>query len=118
MRQIRRDQSLQLLHQLMRALGRKIEAEQFDGDETILLGLIGAEDGTESTCADLVKHAEWAEGVGRRGAGSVRVQWVLLKEGARIVTLKHTRFNRLGVLQYRSRGFESGRISRSTVVIR
>src|SRR4029078_12928735 len=80
--QIGGNQPLQLRNQLMTALGRNFDAKEFDGDETILLGLIGAKPGSESTCADLVEHAKRSEGIGRRSAGSVRVQWVLL-EGRR-----------------------------------
>jgi hypothetical protein len=60
--------------QLMGTLGRKIDPEKLDGNETILFGLIGTKHGAKSTCANLVKHAERPESVGRRSAGSVRVQ--------------------------------------------
>ena len=80
--QIGGDQSLQLDDELVGTLGRKIDAKQLDRDETILFRLIGAKDRAKSSCADLVKHAKRSESVGRRIAGSVRVQRVLL-EGRR-----------------------------------
>src|SRR5262249_13985724 len=81
-RQIGGNQSLQLHDEVVRAFGRNVDAEILDGYETIFFRLIRTKDGAKSTCADLVKHAKRSEGVGRRGTGSVRVQWVLL-EGRR-----------------------------------
>src|SRR6185436_65358 len=81
-RQVGGDQSLELGDQLVSALGRKIDTKNFDGNEPILFRLVGAKDRAKSTGADLVKHAKRSESVGRRSAGSVRVQRVLL-EGRR-----------------------------------
>ena len=60
--------------QLMHAFRRKIEAEDFDGDESIAIGLVRTKDRSQSTITDLMQHAKWTEGVRRRGAGSFRVQ--------------------------------------------
>jgi hypothetical protein len=58
----------------MRPFRRQIQSEEFDGDEAVLLGLIRAKDGAESTGANLVKYTKRSECVRRRGTGSVRVQ--------------------------------------------
>jgi hypothetical protein len=55
-------------------IGREIETEQFDGDEAILLGVIGAKYRAKSARTDLMENTKGSEGVRRRGAGSVRVQ--------------------------------------------
>ena len=75
-RQLGGDQPLELGDELMHALGRQIESEQLDGDETIVLGFIGAKHRTQRARADLMKNAKWTERVGRRSTGSVRVQWI------------------------------------------
>ena len=78
MLQLSRDQLFKLAGELVDALRRKIEPEQFDRDEPIPILIIRTENGSGSTIADLVEHAKWAEGVRRRGAGSFRVQSRLL----------------------------------------
>ena len=74
MREIRGDQPLQFVDELMDALRRKVELEQFDRDEPIAVGFVRAEDGSESSGADLVENAEWTEGVRGAGIRSFRVQ--------------------------------------------
>ena len=70
----------QLVRERLRLLGDDIEAEDFDGDEAIARGFVGAKDGTERANADLVQHAERAER-GRRGecagvlSGQRRSSW-------------------------------------------
>src|SRR5215470_15140002 len=64
-------QLLEFGHELMNAFGRKIDAEDFYGDESIAIGIIRTKDRSQSTIADLVEHAKRTEGVGR-GAGSFR----------------------------------------------
>ena len=58
----------------MDALGRQIEPEQLDGDETIAIGIEGAKDGSRCAGANLMENPEWTEGFWRRGTRSVRVQ--------------------------------------------
>ena len=74
MRQVGCDNRLELADQAMNAVGWKIEAKTFDRDETIGLGVICAVDRPQRTRSDLMQHAKWTEGVGRRAAGSFRVQ--------------------------------------------
>ena len=74
MREIRGDQPLQFVDELMDALRRKVELEQFDRDEPIAVWFVRAEDGSESPGADLVENAEWTEGVRGAGIRSFRVQ--------------------------------------------
>ena len=62
----------------MDAFRRKVEPENFYGNESIAIGVIRPKHGSQSTIADLVEHAKWTEGVRRRGAGSFRVQSRLL----------------------------------------
>ena len=78
MLQLGGDQLVEFVYELMDAFRRKIEAEQLDGDESIAILIVRTENRSQSTIADLVEHAKWTEGVGRRGAGSVRVQSRLL----------------------------------------
>src|SRR5262247_2267126 len=114
MRQIGGDQTLELRDQAVGTFGRQVDAKNFDGNETILLWLVSAKHGAKSTSTDLVKHAKRSEGIGRRSAGSIRVQWVLLEGRRSIVALKHTWFNRLAVLEYGSRVFGPGHYSCSS----
>ena len=74
MRKIRVDELLEFGDELVRAFGWKIETEQFDGDEAILLGLICAKHGAQRARTDLMKYTKRPESVGRRSAGYVRVQ--------------------------------------------
>src|SRR4051794_22547447 len=73
-REIRGNELFEFGDQLVRAFGWQIEAEQFDGDESILLRLIGTKHGPERARTDLMKHTKRPESVGRRSAGCVRVQ--------------------------------------------
>jgi hypothetical protein len=72
--QIRRYNRFKERDELVHALGRQVHAKQLDGDETVLLGLVRAKDRPERSCPDLMKHAKWTKGIGRRKARSVRVQ--------------------------------------------
>ncbi len=68
------NQLFELRDQVMNAFGRQIQAEQFDRDQPIALGFVRTEHWTQSTSADLMKHAKWTEGIRGRSAGSFRVQ--------------------------------------------
>jgi hypothetical protein len=68
------DQLLQLSHELMRALGRQVGLENLERDQTVEVGLVCAEDGTECAGTDLMKNPKWSEGVGGRRSGGFRVQ--------------------------------------------
>jgi hypothetical protein len=74
MRQIDRNQLLEIGDELMHTLGRQIELEQLDSDETVLFLVIRAKNGAEHAGANLMENAEWSESVRVRRAGSVRVQ--------------------------------------------
>ena len=78
MLKLRADQLLEFGDELMTAFGWKIEPENFDGDESIAIGVVCTKNRSQSTIANLVKHAKRTEGVRRRGAGSFRVQSRLL----------------------------------------
>lgn len=72
------DQLVELRDELMHAFRWKIEPENFYSNESIAIGVIRTKDGAQSAIANLMEHAKWTEGVGRRGAGSFRVQSRLL----------------------------------------
>jgi hypothetical protein len=73
-RELARNQPLELGDELMGPLGGQIEPKQFDGDETILIRIVRTEDGARCAGANLMENPERTEGVWRRGARSVRVQ--------------------------------------------
>jgi hypothetical protein len=68
------DQALEFGDELMSALGRQVESEDFDGDETIPVRIVRTKHRTQRAGTDLMKNAKWTEGVRRGGAGSFRVQ--------------------------------------------
>jgi len=72
------DQLLEFADELMNAFRRKVDPEDFYRNESIAIGIIRTKDRSQSTIADLMEHAKRTEGVGRRGAGSFRVQFELL----------------------------------------
>ena len=74
MRQIGGDQALERRDQLMDPLGRQIELEELDGDEPLVLRIVGAKHRSKSPRTDLMKNAKRSERVRRRSAGSFRVQ--------------------------------------------
>jgi len=74
MRQVRGDQLVELSDELVNALGRNVESEDFDRDGTIVLRMSGAIDRTERAGANLMEDTERPEGVRRRRTSSVRVQ--------------------------------------------
>ena len=78
MLQLRRDQLFEFGDELVNAFRGKVEAEEFDGDETIAILIKCAKDRAQRAIADLMQYTKRTEGVGRRGAGSFRVQSRLL----------------------------------------
>ena len=74
MRQARRDNRFEFGDQLVDALGRQVESEQFDGDQSLAFGIERPKDGTQCASADLMKNPERTEGVWKRSTGSFRVQ--------------------------------------------
>jgi hypothetical protein len=68
------DQPREVGDELMDPLGRKVESEEFDGHETIVVRIEGPKYGTQCTGANLMENPEWTEGFWRRGTRSVRVQ--------------------------------------------
>ena len=87
-RQIGRDEALELGDQLMHALGREVEGEQFDGDEPVAHGIVRAEHGTQSAGTNLMKNTKRSEGVRWRSASSIVCSEGLLREGGFMVTRK------------------------------
>jgi hypothetical protein len=55
----------QLIRERARLLRGQVEPEDLDGNETVALRLVGAEDGPERTDTDLMQDPEWAELWGR-----------------------------------------------------
>ena len=58
----------------MHALGRQVEPEQLDGDEALALAIVRAKHRSQRPRTDLMKNTKRSERVGRRSAGSFRVQ--------------------------------------------
>lgn len=73
-RQVGGDEPLEGGDQLMNALWRQIELEEFDRDEPLTLRVVRPEDRPEGPRADLMKNTKRSERVWRRCAGSFRVQ--------------------------------------------
>ena len=73
-REIRRDEPIELSHQLMHALGRYVEPKHLHGDEPILVGFVRTKHWTERPCPNLMKNTKRTKRVGRRSSGSFRVQ--------------------------------------------
>ena len=98
-REIGRDQPLQLGHELVRPLGRRIQREHFDGNQTLACRIVGAEDRTQRARANLMQDSERSEGVRGDIASSVSVQRRTPQEGAFIVTRNgRNRARPIGVL--------------------
>src|SRR6476661_11015020 len=75
MAELSSNQALELADQLMEAFRQQIELELLDGDETILLSVVGAKNGSQRASTDLMEYSERPKRVWRRGAGSVCMQW-------------------------------------------
>jgi hypothetical protein len=56
------------------ALWWEIEPEELDGDQLVLLRIVGTKNRTQCACSDLMKNAKRTERPRMRGAGSFRVQ--------------------------------------------
>ena len=68
----------------MGAVGRKVEAEDFEGDETTGRGVEGLKSRAKRSCANRKRYAIRTDGVRRRRADSIRMQCVVSsKEGGR-----------------------------------
>ena len=87
------NQLFELRDQLMYALGRQIQAEQFDSHEPVAIRLVRTEHRAQRTGTDLMKHAKWTEGIRGRRADSFRVQLKTPQGRRLIVTLYCCRFN-------------------------
>src|SRR5262245_61038444 len=84
MREIRIDDPLETLDELMRDVRRQVEREQLYGDQPLAFRVVAAKDGSKSSSTNLMKHAERAE---RIRSAVFRVQlWTPRQEGFRIVT--------------------------------
>ena len=70
----RSDQPLEVGYEVMDPFGRKVESEEFDGHETIVVRIECPEHGSQCAGANLMENPEWTEGFWRRGTRSVRVQ--------------------------------------------
>src|SRR5207253_6833391 len=74
-RQLGRNQMLELTSKLMETFRWQVEAEQLDGDKAIARGVVGAEHRPQRTGTDLMENSKWSERVWRRSPGDLRVQW-------------------------------------------
>jgi len=73
-RQVGGDEPLECDDQLMNALWRQIELEEFDRNEPLTLRIVRPEDRPEGPRTDLMKNTKRSERVWRPCAGSFRVQ--------------------------------------------
>jgi hypothetical protein len=74
MRHRRGDQFLEFGSELMDALGRQVEAKEFDGDEPVAIRIERTKYGSQCAGANLMENPEWTEGFWRRSTRRVRVQ--------------------------------------------
>jgi hypothetical protein len=74
MREVGRDQSLEVRDEFVNALGREVGAEELDGDELVLPGVVRSKYRAECARANLMKNAERTERVWGRGTACFRVQ--------------------------------------------
>ncbi len=74
MREIGRDQSLEIRDQFVHALGREVDAEELDGDELVLVRVVGSKHRAKRPRANLMENAERTERVWGRGTACFRVQ--------------------------------------------
>ena len=63
MRQIGRDDALELGDELMHALRREVEGEQLDGDRTVAHGVVRPEHGAQSAGTNLMENTKRSERV-------------------------------------------------------
>jgi hypothetical protein len=68
------DQPLEFGDELMDALGREVQPEEFDGDEPVAIRIERPKHGPQGAGANLMENPEWTEGFWRRSTRSVRVQ--------------------------------------------
>jgi hypothetical protein len=73
-RQLGGDKALELGDELVAALGRQIELEQFDRDEPLMRRVVGAKYRPQGSRTNLMKNSIRSERVRRRSASSVSVQ--------------------------------------------
>ena len=73
-REIGGDQLLELRDELMNALGRHVQTKKFHRNESILVGIVRAKDGSQRSSSDLMEYAKWTERVRERRARNFRVQ--------------------------------------------
>jgi hypothetical protein len=80
-RQLRRNEMLERREQLMHALGRHVQLEDLDGDETLPLRIVATKHGSEGASTNLMKNAKRSERIGRRAARGFRLQLWTPREG-------------------------------------
>jgi hypothetical protein len=68
------DETLELGYELVGALRRKVEFEEFDRDQALSRRIVSTIDRPQRSRADLMKNSKRSEGVGRCIASSVSVQ--------------------------------------------
>jgi hypothetical protein len=73
-RQVGGDEAFELGDELVAALRRQIELEQFDRDQPLMRRVVGAKDRPQGSRTDLMKNSIRSERVRRRSASSVSVQ--------------------------------------------
>ena len=74
MREVGVNQGLQLGYDPVNVIGWEIESEELDGNQLVLLRIVGTKNRTQCACSDLMKDAKRTERPRMRGAGSFRVQ--------------------------------------------
>jgi hypothetical protein len=74
MREVGGNQRLQLAHEPVHALVWEIELEELDGNQLVLIRIVGTKNRTQCACSDLMKNAKRTERPRMRSAGSFRVQ--------------------------------------------
>jgi len=61
MRQVGRDQFVELGDELVDALGRGVKSKELDGDKTIAIGIVRPKDGTKDASTNLMENSKWTE---------------------------------------------------------
>jgi hypothetical protein len=74
MHDLSRDQPLEFVNELVKALRGEVETKQLDRYEPVAPGVVRSEDGAERSRAYLIKHPVGTEGFGQRGPAGICVQ--------------------------------------------
>jgi len=83
----RPDETLECRHELMHALGRKVESVDLDRHQTIVFGVVRTKHRPQRARTDLMENPKWTKRVWRRRARGFRVQWKIPPGREFILTL-------------------------------